>query len=52
MAAGGAGLGAAHGGRVPEMSPYRRWRVAVFVVTLLVLVLAVAGMITAAAALW
>jgi hypothetical protein len=52
MAASGARLGAAHGGRVPEMSPYRRWRVAVFVVTLLVLVLAVAGMITAAAALW
>jgi hypothetical protein len=52
VAAGGAGLGAAHEGRVPEMSPYRGWRVAVFVVTLLVPVLAVAGMITAAAALW
>lgn len=45
-------MGAAHGGRVAEMSPYRRWRVAAFVVTLLVLVLAVAGMIIAVAALW
>jgi len=34
------------------MNPYRRWRVAVFVVTLLVLVLAVTGMIIAVAALW
>jgi hypothetical protein len=34
------------------MSPYRRWRVALFVVTLLVLVLAVAGMIIAVVALW
>jgi hypothetical protein len=31
------------------MSPYRVWRVAVFVVTLLILVTAVAGMV---AALW
>jgi hypothetical protein len=34
------------------MSPYRRWRVAVFVVTLVVLVMAMAGMIAAVAALW
>jgi len=34
------------------MSPYRRWRVAVFVVTLLVLVMAMAGTMAAVAALW
>lgn len=32
------------------MNPYRRWRLAVFVVTLLVLVMAMAGMIAAVAA--
>jgi hypothetical protein len=34
------------------MSPYRHWRIAVFAVTLLILVMAVAGMIVAVAALW
>ena len=34
------------------MSPYRLWRVAVFIVTLLVLVMAVGGMMAAVAALW
>jgi hypothetical protein len=34
------------------MNPYRPWRVALFVVTLLVLVAAVAGMIAALAGLW
>lgn len=34
------------------MNPYRPWRVAVFVVTLLVLVTAVAGTIAVLAALW
>jgi hypothetical protein len=33
------------------MSPYRLWRVAVFVVTLLFLVMTVAGMIAAVAVL-
>jgi len=51
MAAGGARLGVAPGGR--EMNPYRPWRFAVFVATLVVLLAAVAGMIAAvAAALW
>jgi hypothetical protein len=51
MATDGARPGVAHGER-REMSPYRLWRVAVFVVTLLVLMMAVAGMIAAVAALW
>lgn len=34
------------------MTPYRPWRVAAFVVTLLVLVTVVAGVIAAVAALW
>jgi hypothetical protein len=51
MAADGARSGVARGER-REMNPFRLWRVAVFVVTLLVLVMAVAGMIAAVAALW
>lgn len=34
------------------MSPYRLWRVAVFIVALLLLLVAVAGTIAALAALW
>jgi hypothetical protein len=50
MAAGRARLGVAYVGR--EMNPYRPWRFAVFVTTLVVLAAAVAGMIAAVAALW
>jgi hypothetical protein len=51
MAANRAHSGMAHGER-REMTQYRPWRVAAFVVTLLVLVTVVAGVIAVVAALW